>query len=104
VVPSTWWENAPLVIQEAFYHGRPVICSNIGGMAEKVRDRVDGLHFQAGSAASLADAMLEAATTPGYWDKLAQGIVPTVAKEQAAREHLALYRGLAGAAEKAAVS
>jgi len=104
VVPSTWWENAPLVIQEAFYHGRPVICSNIGGMAEKVRDRVDGLHFQAGSAASLADAMLEAATTPGYWDKLAQGIVPTVAKEQAAREHLALYRGLAGTAEKAAVS
>src|SRR5262249_30791523 len=38
VVPSIWWENSPLVIQEAFLHRRPVICSDIGGMAEKVRD------------------------------------------------------------------
>ena len=39
VVPSRWWENSPLVIQEAFMHGRPVICSDIGGMAEKVHRR-----------------------------------------------------------------
>ena len=45
VVPSIWWENAPLVIREAFQAGRPVICSDIGGMAESVRDGVDGLHF-----------------------------------------------------------
>ena len=44
VVPSIWWENAPLVIQEAFRHRRPVICGDIGGMAEMVRDGVDGLH------------------------------------------------------------
>ncbi len=31
VVPSTWYENSPLVIQEAFMHKRPVICSDIGG-------------------------------------------------------------------------
>ena len=36
LVPSVWWENSPLVIQEAFQHGRPVICSDIGGMAEQV--------------------------------------------------------------------
>lgn len=95
VVPSTWWENAPLVIQEAFYHRRPVICSNIGGMAEKVRDGVDGMHFQAGSPASLADAMTAAATTPGLWDKLAAGLPTTVGKEVAAQEHLALYRRIA---------
>ena len=45
VVPSIWWENSPLVIQEAFMHGRPVICSDVGGMAEKVTHRVDGLLF-----------------------------------------------------------
>ena len=39
VVPSIWWENSPLVIQEAFLHGHPVICSDIGGMAEKVDRR-----------------------------------------------------------------
>ena len=42
IVPSTWWENSPMVIQEAFLYGRPVICSDIGGMAEKVRSGVDG--------------------------------------------------------------
>ena len=46
VVPSLWWENSPLVIQEAFHFGRPVICSDIGGMAEKVTDGVNGLHFR----------------------------------------------------------
>src|SRR5690606_1954749 len=33
VVPSTWWESAPLAIAEAFRHGRPVITSDVGGMA-----------------------------------------------------------------------
>lgn len=59
VVPSTWWENSPLVIQEARAVGTPVLASNIGGMAEKVRDGVDGLHFLAGSPLDLA-ARIEA--------------------------------------------
>ena len=59
VVPSTWWENSPLVIQEARAVGTPVLTSNIGGMAEKVRDGVDGLHFLAGSPIDLA-ARIEA--------------------------------------------
>src|SRR5207244_4345149 len=45
VVPSVWWENSPLVIQDAFLHERPVICSNIGGMAEKVIDGVKWTPF-----------------------------------------------------------
>ena len=39
VVPSIWWENSPIVIQESFFHGRPLICSNVGGMAEKITRR-----------------------------------------------------------------
>ena len=57
VVPSTWWENSPVVIEEALARRVPVICSDIGGMAEKVRDGIDGWHFQAGSANSLADVI-----------------------------------------------
>ena len=49
IIPSIWWENSPIVIQEAFFHGRPMICSNIGGMAEKITDGVDGLHFRVAS-------------------------------------------------------
>ena len=54
LVPSIWWENSPVVIQEAFRNGRPVICSNIGGMAEKVRNGIDGLHFSVGSGLELS--------------------------------------------------
>ena len=43
----------------AFLHGRPIICSDIGGMAEKVRNRVDGLHFRVASAESLVDRLTE---------------------------------------------
>ena len=70
VVPSRWWENSPLVIQEAFLHQRPVICSNIGGMAEKVTDGVDGLHFRAGDPRSLARVLERAATGPALWESL----------------------------------
>ena len=64
IVPSIWWENSPLVIQEAFMYGRPVICSDIGGMAEKVRDGVDGLHFRAGDAQDLADTITAGCRRP----------------------------------------
>jgi glycosyltransferase involved in cell wall biosynthesis len=76
IVPSIWWENSPLVIQEAFAYGKPVICSDIGGMAEKVTDRVNGLHFRVGDPGHLAQVIREAATAPGLWDALRQGIPP----------------------------
>jgi glycosyltransferase involved in cell wall biosynthesis len=74
VVPSLWWENSPLVIQEAFAQRRPVICSDIGGMAEKVRDGIDGLHFRVGDADDLAATIRRAVGTPGLWERLQQGI------------------------------
>jgi glycosyltransferase involved in cell wall biosynthesis len=76
VVPSIWFENSPLVIQEAFFHGRPVICSDIGGMAEKVTDGVDGLHFRAGDPHHLAEVIRRAATEEGLWESLHAGIRP----------------------------
>jgi glycosyltransferase involved in cell wall biosynthesis len=76
VVPSVWWENSPLVIQEAFAQRRPVICSDIGGMAEKVVDGVNGLHFKVGDSTSLASTIRRAVETPGLWERLREGIPP----------------------------
>jgi glycosyltransferase involved in cell wall biosynthesis len=94
VVPSTWWENSPLVIQEAFLHGRPVICSDIGGMAEKVRDRVDGLHFRVRDPVNLAETIKRAVTTPGLWDELRAGIPPAHTMEQHLERLSSLYAEL----------
>jgi glycosyltransferase involved in cell wall biosynthesis len=63
VVPSVWWENSPVVIQEARRNNRPIICSDIGGMAEKVRDGIDGWHFPVGNARALALLLRELAVS-----------------------------------------
>jgi len=57
VVPSLWYENSPLVIQEAFLAGIPVITSNIGGMAELVENGVNGFTFKVGDKDSLKEVM-----------------------------------------------
>jgi len=92
VVPSTWWENSPVVIQEAFFHGRPVIASKLGGMAEKITDGVDGMHFRARSAEDLADRLIEALATPGLWEQLRGGIRRPMTHVECAEAHLDLYR------------
>ena len=70
-MPSIWWENAPLVIQEAFPARPPRHLRQLGGMAEAVRDGVDGLHFPVGDAAGLAQVMRRAVEEPGLWQHLA---------------------------------
>ncbi|MEA1985744.1 MAG: glycosyltransferase family 4 protein [Euryarchaeota archaeon] len=57
IVPSIWYENSPLVIQEAFIAGVPVITSNIGGMAELVEDGVEGFTFEVGDKDALKEVM-----------------------------------------------
>jgi glycosyltransferase involved in cell wall biosynthesis len=94
VVPSRWWENSPLVIQEAFLHRRPVICSNIGGMAEKVTDGVDGLHFSVGDPVQLAETITKAISTPGLWDTLREGIKPVFSMEEHTRNLTEIYNDL----------
>jgi glycosyltransferase involved in cell wall biosynthesis len=94
VVPSIWWENSPLVIQEAFLHRRPVICSDIGGMAEKVTDGIDGLHFRARDPDRLADAIERAIGTPGLWQRLHDGIEDPHAMDAHVERLSALYEDL----------
>jgi glycosyltransferase involved in cell wall biosynthesis len=57
VVPSVWYENSPLVVQEAFAAGVPVVCPDEGGPAELVRHEVDGLHFRHRDVDSLTEVL-----------------------------------------------
>jgi glycosyltransferase involved in cell wall biosynthesis len=101
VMPSIWWENSPVVIQEAFLHGRPPIVSDIGGMAEKVRNGVDGLHFRAGSPEDLADRLTEALAEPGLWERLRDAAPKPLDLAGLAQSHLALYREVSAGRQKA---
>jgi glycosyltransferase involved in cell wall biosynthesis len=94
VAPSVWWENAPLVIQEAFLHKRPVICSDIGGMAEMVTHERTGLHFRVGSVQALAETIKRASTDNDLWNRLVSHITPPPSLAQCNGAYLALYRDL----------
>lgn len=91
VMASRWWENSPVVIQEAYAAGRPVIASNIGGMAEKVKPGVSGLHFQVGNAASLADA-IETACDPRVSERLQVSVPDPSDARQMAEQYLRVFR------------
>lgn len=90
LVPSTWWENAPLVIDEAFAHGRPVLASRLGGMAEAVRDGVDGLLFDAGDPRELAARIVRLLEEPSLGPALASQRRAPATVSQTARSHLDL--------------
>jgi glycosyltransferase involved in cell wall biosynthesis len=91
IVPSIWWENSPTVIQEAFSAGRPVICSDIGGMAEKVTHGVSGIHFRVNNAADLAARIEECATNPDLWKRLCAGLPQPPTIDQTVDRLLELY-------------
>ena len=71
VVPSLWYENTPLVIYEAMAAGCPVVCSRFGGMAEMVREGVDGMMFEKGNVAELAGILQKLATNRDLLKQLA---------------------------------
>jgi glycosyltransferase involved in cell wall biosynthesis len=57
VVPSEWYENAPLTVLEAGALGKPVIASAIGGLPELVVEGETGWTFASGSVEALAERL-----------------------------------------------
>jgi glycosyltransferase involved in cell wall biosynthesis len=82
LVPSIWWESFGLVISEAWMFGRPVICSNAGGMAERNAHDVFALQFQLGDHRALAETMHRACTEEGLWERLVANLPTPPAREE----------------------
>lgn len=94
VVPSTWFENSPLVIHEAFLHRTPVVTSDIGGMRELVTHEVDGLHFHAGDAHDLARTLRRFVDDPALASALGERTPKLKTLDEDADEMVERYRAL----------
>jgi glycosyltransferase involved in cell wall biosynthesis len=92
IVPSVWWEIFGLVISEAWMFKRPIIASNIGGMAERITDEVDGLLFQVGDPRSLAETIRRASTEQALWETLAASIRPPAGRDVMVEKFINIYR------------
>lgn len=64
VMPTSWYENMPRVVVEAFACGRPVIGSNLGALAEMVDHNRTGLLFEPRNPADLAKNLAFAISQP----------------------------------------
>jgi len=65
VLPSEWYENAPMSVLEGYALGKPVLGARIGGIPELVREDETGVCFESGSVASLVEALRKIAALPG---------------------------------------
>ena len=92
VMGSVWWENSPVVIQEAFKFGRPVICPDIGGMAEKVPDGVGGLHYRARDPLALSSLIQSLLAKPDIFDSLIESLPAYQTLENSSRQHIGLHK------------
>jgi len=64
VIPSEWYENAPLSVMEASALARPIIGANIGGIPELIREGESGFGFASGSVDALARILAQVARMP----------------------------------------
>ncbi len=59
VLPSQWYENAPMSVLEAYALGKPVLGARIGGIPELVKDGETGATFESSNVDSLAHALAQ---------------------------------------------
>jgi glycosyltransferase involved in cell wall biosynthesis len=72
IIPSTGYETAPLVIQESFAHGKPVIGSNVGGIPDFVIPEETGLLFERQQAIDLRAQVVRLWSDPALALRLGQ--------------------------------
>lgn len=91
IIPSLWKETGPLTVFDAFNAGVPVIASNLGGLADRVKPNVDGLLFETGSVNELVEIFNNCVKDRGVLKKLRNNVKPHNTMEQMAEGIHNLY-------------
>lgn len=90
-VPSQWLETGPVVVLEAHALGVPVIGSDLGGIAEKIKPDRDGLLVPAADVKAWANALSRLALDRNFLDRLRQGIQPVRTIAMEAKDTISIY-------------
>ena len=64
VLPSEWYENAPMSLLESFALGKTALGARIGGIPEMIDEGVNGWTFQSGDADELAARLQQVSALP----------------------------------------
>ena len=94
IVPSICHEGGPLVIDEAFAAGIPVIVSDAGAQAEYVLHNKNGLHFRTGDSTDLGMKMSLFIENPELVHKLSKYTPRVRTPTDEAHEFARIYKKL----------
>jgi glycosyltransferase involved in cell wall biosynthesis len=93
-IPSRGLETGPLVALDAFQAGVPILGAKLGGIAELVRDDVDGVLVKPDDARAWADAVARLASNPSVVEDMRANIRPPRTMAEAANDMAGLYAAL----------
>jgi glycosyltransferase involved in cell wall biosynthesis len=91
VMGSRWFENAPVVIQEAKICRRPLIVPGHGGMAELVKEGVDGWYVVPGDVTDFSKRMIACCNDPGRWNSMVANMNGASDRRDVINSHLEIY-------------
>jgi len=94
LAPSIWYETFCLSVSEAFVAGRPVIASDLGALADRVRPGTDGLLVKPGNVAAWRAALQRLADDPGLVERMGAAMRPPQTMEQVAEQVEAVYEAI----------
>ena len=98
VIPSEWYENAPMTILEAYAYGKPVIGSRIGGIPEMIDHEKTGMLFTMGDAGRLAECIENLWSNKSVCRQMGHAARNKVEREYSSELHyehlMELYRNL----------
>jgi glycosyltransferase involved in cell wall biosynthesis len=75
IVPSVWYEVFGIVVLESALYGKPVIASDLGGLAENVRAQQAGWLFPTGDVEALAALLQRCRDEEGFIQSQALRII-----------------------------
>jgi glycosyltransferase involved in cell wall biosynthesis len=102
-VPSSWMETGPLVVLEAWAAGVPVLGANRGGIAELVRDGIDGMLVAPGDVSAWSNAIARLADDRDLVERLRRNVGPPRTMAPVATEMAAVYRQVLSGSDQARV-
>lgn len=94
IIPSTYKEIFPLVMQTALAYKIPVIASNIGGMPEVIKDGVNGYLFELGNSDELSLILEKITNNPALIKTLSKNITQPPRVEEEAFLYFIKYKEL----------
>jgi len=74
IIPSSYKENFPLVMQMSLAYGNPVVASRLGGMPEVIKDGINGYLFEGENVEQLAKIIYNISQNPKIIQDLKKGI------------------------------